>query len=77
MWLRSFVEAKVRDLFKGTGVHKTEAEISEDLQVSVKALRACLKRLVEEGVLDKLFRPVRYRSSDSIGLSSMNGINSG
>ena len=77
VWLRSFVEAKVRDLFKGTGVHKTKAEISEDLQVSVKPLRACLKRLVEEGVLDKLSRPVRYRSSDSIGLSSMNGINSG
>ena len=76
-WLACFAEGKIRELFKGAGVCKTEAEISEDLQVSVKPIRACLKRLVEEGVLDKLSRPVRYRSSDSIGLSSMNEINSG
>ena len=77
VWLARFAEGKIRELFKGAGVCKTEAEISEDLQVSVKPIRACLKHLVEEGVLDKLSRPVRYRSSDSIGLSSMSGINSG
>ena len=76
-WLAHFAEGKIRALFKGAGVCKTEAEISEDLQVSVKPIRACLKRLVEEGVLDKLSRPVRYRSSDSIGLSSINGISAG
>ena len=77
VWIERFAERKTRELFKGAGVCKTEAEITEDLQVSVKPIRACLKRLVEEGVLDKLSRPVRYRSSDSIGLSSMNEINSG
>ena len=77
VWLARFAEGKIRELFKGAGVCKTEAEISEALQVSVKPIRACLKHLVEEGVLDKLSRPVRYRSSDSIGLSSMSGIDSG
>ena len=77
VWLARFAEGKIRELFRGAGVCKTEAEISEDLQVSVKQIRACLKHLVKEGVLDKLSRPVRYRSSDSIGLSSMSGIDSG
>ena len=67
VWLALFAEGKIRELFRGAGVCKTEAEISEDLQVSVKPIRACLKRLVEEGVLDKLSRPVRYRSNGSVG----------
>ena len=71
-WLRPFVEGQIRDLFKGAGVYKTEAEIAESLQVSGKQVRVCLKRLVEEGALAKLSRPVRYRSNDSIGLSSKN-----
>ena len=68
------LEEKIRELFKGAGVCKTEVEIAETLRISGKPVRACLKHLVEEGVLDKLSRPVRYRSTDSIGLSSINGI---
>ena len=66
-WLMRFAEGKIRELFVGAGVCKSEAEISEHLQVSVKPIRTCLKRLVEEGGIDKLSRPVRYRSSDRIG----------
>ena len=68
VWLRRFVEGKIRKMFKGAGVCKTEADIAEVLQVSREQVRSCLKRLVEEGVLDKLSRrPVRYRSNGSIG----------
>ena len=68
VWIERFAEGKIRKLFKGADVCKTEAEIAGAFQVSGRQVRACLKRLVEERVLEKLSRPVRYRSSDSIGL---------
>ena len=71
VWLVRFAERKTRELFKGAGVDKTEAEIADSLQVAKKPVRVCLKRLVGEGMLEKLSRPVRYRSNDSLGLSSM------
>ena len=67
VWLVRFAEGKIRDLFEGGNPCKTESEISEDLQISIKPIRICLKRLVEAGVLDKISRPVRYRSCDRIG----------
>ena len=67
VWLERFAEGKIRKLFKGAGVCKTETEIAEAFQVSGRQVRACLKRLVEERVLDKLSRPVRYRSNGSVG----------
>ncbi len=67
IWLVRFAEGKIRELFKGADVCKTEAEITETLRLSGKQVRVCLKRLVEEGALAKLSRPVRYRSNDSIG----------
>ena len=66
-WLVHFAEGKIRELFEDANLCKTEAEVVETLQVSGKQVRVCLKRLVEDGVLDKLSRPVRYRSNDSIG----------
>ena len=68
VWLERFVEGKIRERFKDSGLCETEAEIADSLQVAGKPVRVCLKRLVEEGALDKLSRPVRYRSNDSIGL---------
>ncbi len=65
-WLVRFAEEKIEGLFKGADVHRTE-EIIDKLQVSGKQVRACLKRLVEDGVLDKLARPVKYRSKNPVG----------
>ena len=63
VWLGCFAKRKIRELFRGANICKTEAEIAEALQVPGKQIRACVKRLVEEGALDKLSRPVRYRSN--------------
>lgn len=63
-WLDLFAEGKIRKLFKGSDVRKTEREISKEIQVSTP-IRECLKRLVKENFLDKIpGRPVRYRSSE-------------
>ena len=67
IWLRRFVEGKIKDLFKGSDVCKTEAEVAESLQVSTKHARSCLRRLVAEDALEKLSRPLRYRSAKDKG----------
>ena len=69
VWLKRFVEAKLRDLFKRMDELKTEAEVAEALQVTGPQVRGSLKRLVEEGTIEKLprSRPVRYRCAGSIG----------
>ena len=65
-WLGRFTEAKIRELFKDPDVCVTEDGITEAIR-STSKVRACLKRLVKEKVLDKLpGRPVRYRSSGSM-----------
>jgi DNA processing protein len=58
---------KVRELLGGMTTPKTEAEVAEELQVSKAQAREWLKRLVEEGAVEKLSRPVRYRSAASVG----------
>ena len=64
-WLGRFTEGKLKELFKDAGVDRTEAEIADSLQVARQPVRVCLKRLVEEGALQKISsRPVRYRSND-------------
>ena len=63
-WLGRFTEAKIRKLFKDADVCVTEAGVADSLQVARQPIRVCLKRLVEEGVLQKISRPVRYRSND-------------
>jgi DNA processing protein len=57
--------AKVRELLKKMTTPKTDAEVATDLQVSKSQAKEWLQRLVEEGVLEKLSRPVRYRAVSS------------
>jgi len=54
--------AKVRELLEKMATPKTETEVAADLQVSKSQAKNWLKRLVDEGVLEKLSKPVRYRS---------------
>lgn len=60
--------AKVRELLEKMTTPKTDAEVATDLQVSKSQAKEWLQRLVDEGVLEKLSRPVRYRSSSSQAL---------
>ncbi len=57
--------AKVRELLEKMTTPKTDAEVATDLQVSKSQAKEWLQRLVDEGVLEKLSRPVRYRSVSS------------
>ena len=62
-WLVRFAEGKIRELFEGADVCKTVADVAEELQVPPGQVRVYLKRLDEEGAIDKLSsQPVRYRS---------------
>ena len=67
VWLKRFIAEEVRDLFRRAEGVKTEAEIAEELQVSTGKVRGPLKQLVEEGAIEKLSRPARYRCVGSIG----------
>ena len=67
VWLKRFIEERIRDLFKQTDELRTEAEVAESLGVVGPQIRSSLKRLVDEGTLEKLPRPVRYRRTGSIG----------
>jgi hypothetical protein len=57
--------AKVRELLQKITTPKSDAEVATDLQVSKSQAKEWLQRLVDEGVLEKLSRPVRYRSVSS------------
>ncbi|MBN1508472.1 MAG: DNA-processing protein DprA [Sedimentisphaerales bacterium] len=57
---------KVRELLTRMDTAKTESEIAEELQVSKGQAREWLQRLVDEGVLEKLSRPNRYRPVSSL-----------
>jgi DNA processing protein len=64
--------AKVRELLTGTTTPKTNAELSTDLQVSKSQAKQWLQRLVDEGVLEKLSEPIRYRAvAPQISTSSL------
>lgn len=51
----------VRRLIADISAPKTESEIAEELQVSRAQAKQWLSRLVDEGVIEKTTRPVRYR----------------
>lgn len=53
--------AKVRELVRRTAEAQTEGGIAESLGVAKAQARLWLTRLVEEGVLEKLAKPTRYR----------------
>lgn len=59
--------AKVRDILLRTNEPRTEQEVATDLNVSSSQARAWLHRLVEEGILEKSGRPIRYRSTARTG----------
>ena len=67
VWLKRFIEERIRDLFRQTDELRTEAEVAGALGVVGPQIRSSLKRLVDEGTLEKLPRPVRYRRAGSIG----------
>ena len=52
--------AKVRELLQGIKTPKTIDEVAADLNVSKVQAREWLQRLVEEGVLQKTTRPLRF-----------------
>jgi DNA processing protein len=52
--------AKVREILGRMKTPKTEAEVAVDLQVSKSQAKEWLHRLVEEGVIKKFTKPVRY-----------------
>ena len=43
----------------------TDKEIANELKVTIGQVKEWIKRLVQEGVLEKLSAPTRYRSSKS------------
>ena len=51
----------VRRLIARISLPKTENEIAEELQVSKAQAKQWLSRLVDEGVIERTARPVRYR----------------
>lgn len=55
--------AKVRELIGSITVPQTDAEIASDLGVSKSQAKAWLQRLVDEGALERLERPLRYRKA--------------
>ena len=67
IWLSRYVAEKVTELFGRERAPMTEAEVAEELRISKRLTRRCLKRLVEEGAVEKLSRPLKYRSTGSIG----------
>lgn len=52
--------ATVRELVRNMKTLKTEAEVATDFNVSKSQMREWLQRLVEEGLLEKHHKPLRY-----------------
>jgi DNA processing protein len=55
--------ATVRSLLERIDVPQTDKEIASELKVSTRQAKEWLKRLVNEGALEKLSAPTRYRST--------------
>jgi len=55
----------VRTLLERLETPKTDKEIAHELQVNPTQAKEWIKRLVNEGTLEKLSRPTRYRSTKS------------
>ena len=69
VWLKRFMEAKLRDLFKRTDEVRTEAAIAEELGMAGRQIRSSLKQLVKEEIIERVprSRPAGYRRTGSIG----------
>ena len=57
--------ATVRTLLNQLDAPKTDKEIANELKVTTGQAKEWIKRLVKEGVLEKLTSPTRYRSTKS------------
>lgn len=57
--------ATVRTLLEQIDLPKTDKEIANELKVTSGQAKEWIKRLVKEGVLEKLSSPTRYRSTKS------------
>jgi predicted Rossmann fold nucleotide-binding protein DprA/Smf involved in DNA uptake len=57
--------ATVRALLERLEVPKTDKEIANELNVKLVQAKEWIKRLVKEGVLEKVSKPTRYRSTTS------------
>jgi len=55
----------VRALLERLNVPKTDKEIANELNVKLVQAKEWIKRLVKEGVLEKVSKPTRYRSTRS------------
>lgn len=60
--------ATVRTLLEQLDTPKTDKEIANELNVKPVQAKEWIKRLVKEGVLEKLSKPTRYRSTRSAKL---------
>jgi predicted Rossmann fold nucleotide-binding protein DprA/Smf involved in DNA uptake len=60
--------AKVRELLGKMKAPKTDAEVAADLQVAKSQAKEWLQRLVNEGVIEKLTKPVRYGTKSQSSL---------
>jgi len=60
--------AKVRELLKRMEAPKTDAEVAADLNVPRSLAKKWLQRLVEEGLLEKHAKPVRYGPKSQLSL---------
>lgn len=58
--------AKVKELLEQMETPKSDAEVAAELQVSTTQAKEWLQRLVKEGVLEKVSRPTRYRSTTNV-----------
>jgi DNA processing protein len=59
--------ARLREFAATMTSSRTEADVADNLQISKKQARAWLTLLVDEGVIEKLPRPVRYKTRSSQG----------
>ena len=68
-WLECFADMQIRKLFESSSTSRTPAEVVKELRIPERHVRSCLKCLHEERVVEKVprSRPVRYRSTASIG----------
>ena len=68
-WLKRFADMQIRKLFESSSTSRTPAEVVKELRIPEHHVRGCLKRLHEEREVEKVprSRPVRYRSTASIG----------
>ena len=55
--------AKVRELMKQMAEAQTDADVAQTLGVSKSQVKVWIERLLQEGVLEKLSKPTRYRSA--------------